>query len=122
MRKTTTFPELDRGGADHDDGASDDRLRKVVHAALAVYLLPAFVVVMTVGGLMLVATKAVQAGSLAAEALGLSRRRPSVAPWPKRVKAPVGGSGGGGGGGNVWSIRHAHASASKHGSNPSARS
>src|ERR1700722_6486241 len=41
MSKTIAIPELDRG-ADQDGGPSDDRLRRVVHAALAIYLLPAF--------------------------------------------------------------------------------
>jgi hypothetical protein len=82
------IPNADRDGGE-ERAPEDDRLRRVVHAALAVYLMPAFVAVMAVGGVMLVVTKAVQAGSVAADALGFTRRRPSVAHWPKRVKAPL---------------------------------
>ena len=90
MSKPMQIPDANRGdGQPRAPEPEDDRLQRVVHATLAVYLLPAFVAVMAVGGVMLVVTKAAKAGSVAAHALGLSRRRPSVATWPKRVKAPL---------------------------------
>jgi len=108
--------------AKRDDGQQrvpeNDPLRKVVHAALAVYLLPAFVAVMAVGGVMLVVTKAAKAGSVAAQALGLSRRRPSVEHWPKRVKAPLADQFGAGG---FSPVRHASSRLGDGRSNPSGR-
>jgi len=112
------IPDAERGDG-QVRALEDDRLRKVVHAALAVYLLPAFVAVMAVGGVMLVVTKAANAGSIAAHALGLSRRRPSVAQqWPKRVKAPLADQYGTGGFGPV---RHASSQVGDGRSNPSNR-
>jgi hypothetical protein len=103
MSKTIAIPRVD-GGADQEGTPKDDRLPKVVHAALAVYLLPAFVVVMAVGGLMLVVTKAANAGFVAAETLRQAARRSPIPSLPKRVKAPVADRFG-----NVGPNLHAHA-------------
>ena len=45
--------EIDiRGGESTEPGARDDKLRRVVHVILAVYLLPAVVLVLVVGGVL----------------------------------------------------------------------
>jgi hypothetical protein len=79
-----------RGGANPEGGPDDDRLRKVVHAALAIYLLPALLVVMVVGGVMVVATGAARVALRGARALGWASRAPLAAVLPRRVKPPLG--------------------------------
>lgn len=67
-----------------DGGAASDTLRRVVHAALALYLLPAFLLVMAVGGLLLlIQGVAAVVGGL----VGLPRRL--RASWPSRADDPT---------------------------------
>lgn len=74
----------------NQEGSSEpDRLRAVIHLVLAIYLLPAFIVVMTVGAGLLVITGVVRGVCVASRALGFSRRRVVEADWCKRVKAPI---------------------------------
>jgi len=69
---TGPLPERDRG---------NDRLRRVVHAALAVYLLPAFLVVFAVGGVLIAILGVARAVTWVASK--------SLPPAPGQVKPPA---------------------------------
>lgn len=68
--------------------SSDDRLRRVVQGALAIYLLPALAVVMVVGGVMVVATEVTRLALRVAGVRTGASRFPAVA-MPRRVKPPL---------------------------------
>lgn len=90
----STSPELEYPDDDLNQNtetilSQDDRLRRVIHAVLAIYLLPALVVVVALGTMMVVVAGAVNTVSRFVAVVNQSLTRTPVTPSRPQISRPI---------------------------------